>query len=188
MPLISDILKETERKKKFQKKAYRPWDDEISLPPENLPENVGVVEEVKVFAQEDEKLYLIMESLVNENNNADASYPIISSGPEKNSGVGELDLEKLMRDLYGAQRIIFKFLINLPVQKKDDLYVTGPIAANEIVLSTKLPVNTIKTVIGRLKIKNLLDTYENKPGRGGYGRYSFSNEIYSFFVKCFSET
>ena len=167
MPLIKDILKESERKKKFQKKAYRPWDDEISLLTENLQEEV-------YQSSSDKDLIVDDLSLVSE-------YKISKFSAE------DIDMEKCLRDLYGAQRIVFKFLINLQMQELCGVFITQPIAANEIVLATKLPINTVTTVIGRLKLKKLIQTYESKPGRGGYGRYSFADNIYRFFSKRFSE-
>ena len=54
---------------------------------------------------------------------------------------------------------------------------------DEFTLICKLTPNTIKGMLQKLKIKKLLETYENKPGRGGYARYKFIKEIYTFFSK-----
>jgi hypothetical protein len=180
MPLIKDILKEPERKKKFQKKAYRPWDDEISLHAEISQEEVYQSNNDKNVVVDDpslvsgDKILNLVSSQVRTQINAKLS-------------AEDIDMEKCLRDLYGAQRIVFKFLINLQIQEVGSVFITQPIAANEIVLATKLPINTVTTVIGRLKLKKLIQTYESKPGRGGYGRYSFAENIYRFFSKRFSE-
>ncbi len=180
MPLIKDILKEPERKKKFQKKAYRPWDDEISLHTENSQEEGPQ-------SNGDKNLVVDAPSLVSE----DRISNLVSSqvSPEINTKLSaeDIDMEKCLRDLYGAQRIVFKLLINLQIQEVGGVFIAQPIAANEIVLATKLPINTVTTVIGRLKLKKLIQTYESKPGRGGYGRYCFAENIYKFFSKRFSE-
>lgn len=180
MPLIKDILKEPERKKKFQKKAYRPWDDEISLHTENSQEEV-------YQSNIDKNLVVDAHSLVSEDKISNLVSSQVSPQINTKLSAGDIDMEKCLRDLYGAQRIVFKFLINLQIQEVGGVFITQPIAANEIVLATKLPINTVTTVIGRLKLKKLIQTYESKPGRGGYGRYSFAENIYRFFSKRFSE-
>lgn len=177
MPLIKDIvLNEADHKKKFQKKAYRPWDDDMPIKTYDIPEESN-------YIPSGEKVNMQVLPVADVANVV--SLQLISQS--HGNLLDELDLEKSLRDLYGAQRVIFKFLIGLQVQELENIFVTQPIATNEIALATKLPMNTITTVIGRLKIKKLLQTYENKPGRGGYGRYSFSKYIYSFFLKKFTE-
>ncbi len=178
MPLITDILKNSEPKKRFQKKAYRPWDDEIPISgSENVNEEVhadkNLINDIQPLIEE--KISNIFVSPINPENNYKFS-------------AENVDFEKCLRDLFGAQRIVFKFLINLQVQELEDLFITQPIAANEIVLSTKLPLNTVNAVINRLKIKKLTQTYESKPGRGGYSRYSFAHKTYKFFSKKFAES
>lgn len=178
MPLIKDVLKETEHKKKFQRKAYRPWDDEVSTPSIDQKKEEFIKECVSDLAESVEILTPKNLSIV--------SLP--SNGGKQEKAIEDLDLEKCLRDLYGAQRVVFKFLINLQTQEINDICVTQPISTNEIALATKLPTNTIKTVIGRLKSKNLIKTSEWKPGRGGYGRYGFDSSVYSFFLKKFAES
>lgn len=178
MPLIKDVLKEVENKKKFQKKAYRPWDDEISLPSqENKDQKRNDIADVSSKHNETHESEKSLSEL--------ASLPSYAKEQEKT--IEKLDMEKCLRDLYGAQRIVFKFLINLQIQEISGTFITQPVATNEIALATKLPANTIKTVIGRLKGKNLIKTSEWKPGRGGYGRYGFDPDVYNFFLKKFAE-
>ena len=180
MPLIKDILKESERKKKFQKKAYRPWDDEISLHAE--------ISQEEVYQSNNDKNVVVDDpSLVSGDNILNLVSSQVRTQINVKLSAEDIDMEKCLRDLYGAQRIVFKFLINLQIQEVGGVFITQPIAANEIVLATKLPINTVTTVIGRLKLKKLIQTYESKPGRGGYGRYSFAENIYKFFSKRFSE-
>ena len=178
MPLIKDIIKDTEHKKKFQRKAYRPWDDEVPLQAEakkEINDNTG----------DDAKLTI---EVLNSKKEEPDLLPISLKTEKQTMPVENLDMEKSLRDLYGAQRVIFKFLVNLQVQELEGSFITQPISTNEIALATKLPVNTIKTVIGRLKLKKLIQTFEWKPGRGGYGRYGFDNNIYNFFIKKFFES
>ena len=150
------------------------------------PQTYDIIQE-RVHNLDDKNANLKVPLVINE----DKVFNIISvpsnSQSQHKPQPGDLDMEKCLRDLYGAQRVVFKFLISLQVQELDGIFVTQPIATNEIALATKLPMNTITTVIGRLKIKKLLQTYECKPGRGGYGRYNFSFDIYRFFSKKFSE-
>lgn len=181
MPLIKDILKETEHKKKFQKKAYRPWDDEISLPSsEKREKELNRDEDINdspKFAETQVSGKKLPDSMV--------FLPVpLDAGKQENT---ILDMEKCLRDLYGAQRVVFRFLMNLQAQEINSVFITQPISTNEIALATKLPANTIKTVIGRLKNKNLIKTSEWKPGRGGYGRYGFDPDVYNFFLKRFAE-
>jgi hypothetical protein len=185
MPLITDVLKETDRKKNFQKKAYRPWDDDMSV--YNNDDKVmdeDFVNDQEVLHDRVEAVGMPSQTYTEKNQLLPTSQVIDF---KETSEAVEIDKEKCLRDLYGAQRIIFKFLIMMPVQDKGGIFVTEPVSTNEIALSIKLPINTIKTVIGRFKSKKLLDSYENKPGRGGYGRYSFSKDLYEFFVKKFTE-
>jgi len=179
MPLIKDVLKEIEHKKKFQKKSYRPWDDEISVPPseekrqESNGNTDGFSKSIETFASE---------------KSATDSLTSLLPDMQKQEETIKLDMEKCLRELYGAQRIVFKFLVNLQVEEIGGIFITQPVATNEIALATKLPANTIKTVIGRLKNKSLIKTSEWKPGRGGYGRYGFDIDVYNFFLKRFAET
>lgn len=185
MPLITDVLKETDRKRKFQKKAYRPWDDDMSVSNNNDKViDVDFVNDHEVLHDKVDAVETPSQIYTEINQVLTASQVIDF---KETSEVAEIDKEKCLRDLYGAQRIIFKFLIMMPVQDKGSVFVTEPLSTNEIALSIKLPINTIKTVIGRFKAKKLLDSYENKPGRGGYGRYSFSKDLYEFFLKKFKD-
>lgn len=172
MPLITDVLKDTERKKKFQKTAYRPWDDDLTvrIDPSNSADTIAYQQNKELEDIKNKKIISL------------PTQAITFENKEVDDGI---DMEKCLRDLYGAHRIIFKLLIQLPVQKRESFFITDPISTNEIAEPTRLPINTIKTVISRLKTKNLLSTYENKPGRGGYGRYSFSKEVYEFFTEKF---
>lgn len=178
MPLISDLDKKNiEKTKIFKKKAYRPWDNDLSDYTTITP--VKEIDDEKFLPEDkDNKKNLADDELDNEIAKvSSASVPLFS-----NQSL-ELNLEKELRNLYGAQRIIIKYLLNQIEETANEYVITENISMEEFVSACNLPPNTIKGMLQKLKLKKLLESYENKPGRGGYARYKFAMEIYTFFSK-----
>lgn len=169
MPLISDIDKNKTLKARFQKKSYRPWDDA-------LPKNNNQIDST------------ISQNLLSDNknfkDNIDQNTVLIDDiNVAFPSYLPELNLKKELRNLFGAQKIIIKYLLEQIEENTNEYLITKGISMDEFTLACKLPPNTIKGMLQKLKAKKLLDTYENKPGRGGYARYNFTQEVYSFFLQ-----
>lgn len=140
MPLVSDL--QLNKKNKFEKKAYRPWDHTLPIADET-------------------------EILLN-NEKLDEKY---------------IDLQKELRALYGAQKVIILYLLKQIDETTDHYVVTKNISMNDLISMSNIPENTIKGTLQKLKSKNLFETYENKPGRGGYARYKFTKNIYDFLFE-----
>lgn len=180
MPLISDISKKT--KTRFQKKSYRPWDDELT--------KIG---DSKIDNTHDNKSSsnTISQSIQPEYTDEVSYNKIKSNNILSESGADyfhTLDLKKELRNLFGAQKIIIQYLLRQIEENDDEYFFTKAISMDEFTTECKLPPNTIKGMLQKLKNKKLLEAYENKPGRGGYARYKFAKIIYSFFIKNFNNT
>ena len=173
MPLISEF--KNNKKTVFQKKSYRPWDNNLS---EDIEKDNSIKESTK-------PLFTDLDNLVD--NNIINSEQQIFIGNDENTKTPlnhiELDLKKELRNLFGAQRIIMQYLLKNTEDNTQEYMITKNISMKEFTLSCKLPPNTIKTTLQKLKAKSLLTTYENKRGRGGYGRYQFTKLVYNFFSK-----
>lgn len=178
MPLISDIDKSKKIKTLFQKKSYRPWDDE-------LPKNNNQIDSTtNQHLSSNNKNYTNPSKIEFANNDVDGDCVLIDNiNTPLTTYLPELNLKKELRNLFGAQKAIIKYLLEQIEENSDDLLITKGISMNEFTLACKLPPNTIKGMLQKLKAKKLLYTYENKPGRGGYARYNFTQEVYSFFLK-----
>ena len=178
MPLISDIDKSKKIKTLFQKKSYRPWDDE-------LPKNNNQIDStIKQHLSSDSKNCTNPSKVEFTNNNIDQDTALIDNVNESfTTYLPELNLKKELRNLFGAQKTIIKYLLEQIEENNNDRLITKGISMDVFTLACKLPPNTIKGMLQKLKAKKLLHTYENKPGRGGYARYNFTQEVYSFFLK-----
>ena len=176
MPLISELHKTEQKSKLFQKKPYRPWDSEL-LTTDN-----------HVIIKDDDKEDLVSTNrtittqLIQDktyNKRSDINGTSILSAVNDHS----INLEKELRNLYGAQKIVIQYLLEQIEENNNEYLITKNISMNEFISTCNLPSNTIKGMLQKLKLKGLITTYENKPGRGGYARYKFMQEIYAFFSK-----
>ena len=174
MPLITDLLHKKEGSKLFQKKTYRPWDDEL------------IMSSSQININDDSS-----EALASEDKNIDASKEndidtTIAADQLKINQISCQDLEKEFRGLFGAQKIILQYVLKLIEDRLTEYVITKSISMDEFTIECNLPPNTIKTMLQKLKHKNLLETHEYKPGRGGYSRYKIPNDVYNFFTKRYS--
>lgn len=167
MPLISELLPKKQESKLFQKKTYRPWDEDLHTTPDLSTLN-------------DEEPQLTHNNITNTDQT-----PIVQSvSVIKNSTSSNLDLHddpdlaKTLRGLFGAQKIIIRCLLNNIEENLEECVITKNICIEEFALECSVPQNTIRAMLQRLKHKKLLHTYENKPGRGGYTRFKIDKNIY----------
>ena len=174
MPLISNLNnKNKEKNKLFQKKSYRPWDHDLQI--NTITENIKNEEEPSFESN------IKIESIINEEIKKNLS--VLHNNPEMPCDLIKLNLEQELRKLYGAQKVVIQYLLKQIEEKHEKYVITMNVSMENFMLACKLPQNTIKGMLQKLKNKGLLESYENKPGRGGYARYKFKKEIYAFFSK-----
>jgi hypothetical protein len=170
MPLISDIKKDKEKSKIFKKKSYRPWDENELSSFHNIITTIGESDD-NISLMDTDKVFI---------------HSTTTHSPLDN--FSEQNLKKELRNLFGAQKIVMQYLLNQIEEANDEFVVTKCIVINEFSTMCKLPSNTIKSTLLKLKSKGLLETYEKKPGRGGYARYKFTQNIFTFFTKNINNT
>lgn len=153
MPSINDI--KITKSKKFEKKVYRPWDDEIVTDVPNI-DNI-IVEPIgdSVSNVEDIDNTILVNKII--------------------------DLKKFERGLYGVQKSSLYFLIKNVINVDENFAYTKDLDNIEFCEAIKAPISSIKVAISRLKKQNILENYESKPGRGGYTSFKISLEIYDHF-------
>lgn len=172
MPLINNYNKNKEPVKRFQKKPYRPWDEDL------------LVSDHETITNNNTSEYLTSNNQIKTPHNYEAqsseTTDIQPSSIVKDN-FSSFDFKKELRNLFGAQKIIIQYLLK-QIEDDNNIYlITKAISMEEFTLVCKLSPNTIKGTLQTLKAKKLLQTYENKHGRGGYARYKFSKEVYTFF-------
>lgn len=165
MPLIEELVKDKEKSKKFEKKQYRPWDDDImgsSTAPEIKSEGHALKNNDKVLKTkpiETQKLLSLPDNL-----------------------------DKINRGLYGTKKITLSFLVQ-NIFLEDDIYVyTKPHSFNEVSEILKTPTASLKTAVKKLKEINLIEPFEYKPGRGGYFSFKIKIEVYRYFINALGLT
>jgi hypothetical protein len=139
----------------FQKKSYRPW-DLVDSSASKKQENIEQKTDLKHIESVEAEIV------------------------ESNTG---LNLRKELRNLYGAQRVVMQYLLKQIEEEVGEEKITKNISINDFVLTCKIPPNTVKATLQKLKAKKLVATYESKPGRGGFGRYNIQKIVYEFFAK-----
>ncbi|MDN3030531.1 MAG: hypothetical protein QMO91_04200 [Candidatus Tisiphia sp.] len=175
MPLISNHTKETS--KRFQKKAYRPWDNDLLN-----PEHTKIIDSTSSnnLSTDTQITPVHYHDTLGICNNIDQPSSSLVSKVLTQDSVN-LDLRKELRNLFGAQKVIMQYLLK-QIEEEDSTYlITKVIAREECIKKCNLTSNTIKGALQQLKFKKLLEPHENKHGRGGYARYKFNKEVYSFF-------
>jgi hypothetical protein len=181
MPLISDLLIKKEPTKRFKKTPYRPWDNEesTSLQEEIKDNKVDLLPSVDNAVETDIKK---TNPSIDKNPSSIPSTKTLLSTTETYQ-FSDQNLEKEFRRLFGAQKTILQHLLTLVEERSDEYVITKSITMDEFALVSNLPANTIKAMLQKLKQKNLLLKYENKPGRGGYTRYRIFKSVYNFFME-----
>lgn len=168
MPLISNQIKKNEPSKHFQKKTYRPWDED-SLITDNSKVSDKVIHNTTI-------------SNINHYNvNDDSNLSTQVKDLEEKQQLVIFDYKKELRNLFGAQKLILQYLLNQIEEEHDGYIITKPIYMSELIESCKLSINTIKGTLQTLKARKFFETHENKQGRGGYARYKFNKEVFTFF-------
>jgi len=159
MPSIDDLNGAKKTNKIFKKTEYRPW-AEVGGETTRSPKD-GTPKNSNKFNSE-------------------------SITEKCNTGVGNAELEKTWRRLYGAKRALLGIIIKNIEEDHGDYVVTTAVTANELLSASSLPANTIKTSLQQLKNIPLISNHETKPGRGGFARYKIPKNIYEYLVKKLS--
>lgn len=149
MPSIDNL--NVVRSKKFEKKAYRPWDNQFL---EDVNEK-----------KEDNVVLDILDSF-------DSPKSMLTS---------KISLEKIDRELFGVQKSVLLLFIANIVDSNEEFAYTKPFSNEELCSSIKAPISSIKVSIGRLKKKGILQSNESKPGRGGYSSFKVPLSVYEYF-------
>lgn len=188
MPLIDDL--KTKKTNKFVKKPYRPWQsedlDNNSSNNYETPSSSGIVktktaEKNKIVSDNKEitkNNLLSTEKIKNETSKEEDS---ITHKSEILDNLITKDLEKFYRGLYGAKKIVLQSILDDMSYNEDGFGFSHPIFYNEFSLSIKIPVNSIKGALQKLKQAGILEIYDSKPGRGGYCCYKIREDIIMFF-------
>jgi len=171
MPLITEV--KTKKGNKFKKKNYRPWDIGLS-------------------GDSDEKLFKDNELITEVVDEVKKRHAIVSKTngntiQKDESNFSVLELERIQRNLYGAKKDVFIYIIQqVDINNKNEV-ISRPITLEQLINKLGLPANTIKGALYQLKKEELLFNEEYKPGRGGYATYRINKEIYLFFEKMLKE-
>lgn len=182
MPLISDLLPKKEGSKLFQKKTYRPWDDESLISSHKIAIDANSSELFNIDKKNID-VDKLMEVSTTSKSTAYSKNITTKIKDLKINQCSDQDLEKKFRGLFGAQKIILQYILTLIDDKLAEYVITASVSMDEFIIKCNLPPNTVKTMLQKLKHKNLLQTYEYKPGRGGYAKYKLPLEVYDFFMK-----
>lgn len=170
MPLIADLNNKKKPNNKFEKKLYRPWDDISTTAHENVINDTSL-------ANHKQQL-----DTVKKNNSKQAisttNHIILTV-----SNFSEEELKKIQRTLFGVQKTLLIYLLEKKEETFDNYIITECIYSEEVHKTLKLPLNTIKGMLQMLKKKKLVETFENKPGRGGFSRFKIAKQIYDYFEK-----
>lgn len=186
MPLIGDFKQK--KTKKFVKKEYRPWDEEILELPDtdtllaeeknnkmedpliSLPISEGEIDPlIDTFSETQENLMSIKEEEITD--------PFLD---ENNSGV-----EKHIRGLYGVQRGLLQVIMENISYQEEGFFISKPLSGSHLCLSLKAPITSVKGSIQRLIKAKIISLHEFKPGRGGFSCYKIPEEYGNFIRKYF---
>lgn len=204
MPLIGDFKQK--KTKKFVKKEYRPWDEAIPQAPfkeahQNIEDEVKR-EEIP-FNSDLLPSFVTADLTIGSKENLSLSsvshhplggYPASSIFNEKKRettcGIGSeenqtLNLEKYARGLYGLQRGLLQIIIENISCCEQGFAISKPLSGNDLSLSLKAPINSIKGSLQRLIKAKIIDIHDFKPGRGGYSCYKVTEPNMIFFKNYF---
>lgn len=162
MPLIKDLIKENDLITKFKKKPYRPWDDDIL--------SVGVENNLNDIDQS-------VSEVINQN--------VSIKFEDEQVDQQLINYEMEYRNLYGVQKSIMAYFFKMIELNDDDYYYTQPIIIKNLSVLIKSSAPSIHTSLQRLKQKGLIESHNNKRGKGGYGCYKIKVDIFNVFQKKF---
>jgi predicted transcriptional regulator len=90
------------------------------------------------------------------------------------------DFEKTIRYLHGIQKEIIIYLCK-NIDNVDNNYAyTKAISSNEMASNLDESKTSLSSSLYRLKKKNLVQSYENKTGRGGFASFMLDKSFYEF--------
>ncbi|MCS5712852.1 MAG: hypothetical protein AB7R69_05310 [Candidatus Babeliales bacterium] len=183
MPKISDLINQKDKKKKFTRKEYRPWNLSETLSKETTnqqiePEN-DVVEEVveKVLTKVESVIpskvvgNSIPPSLVKFEKQTDHKEPIANFVKPESI---DLTVEDHLIQLSGRQKELLILIIRNLIDNHS--LITSPMYAQSLVEKINTSLGTIKNAVRRLEAKGLIKSI-SKRARGGYYRFEVREEV-----------
>ncbi|HAU1599224.1 TPA: hypothetical protein JBJ22_12100 [Legionella pneumophila] len=200
MPTFSDIIKDKEGKKKFQKKNYRPWD--LSGKGKNIVleeiegSSSNKIETHKFSSQNSEQAIIDAgkgTSLDTNKVNKDEHLGTIKvqtrdpldtdKGTIRELYREQLDtnldpttLENSILRLSGIQKNIFNFLFDICSTR--NICETGPIETATIALCARTTIGGAKGALKHLINKGFIERKEGKRAKGGYVNFGIPQIVY----------
>lgn len=180
MPKISDLIRQKEKKKKFTRKEYRPWNLSETLSKEThdqeLPEEDNVIEIVDTPAVAPvlvDKVVHVESHLAEMKLDKQAPPKEVTSSftrPEKI----DLSVDDLLIQLSGRQKELLILIIRNLIDHHS--LVTSPMYAQSLIEKIKTSLGTIKNAVRRLEAKGLIKSI-SKRARGGFYRFEVREEV-----------
>lgn len=179
MPKISDLIRQKEKKQKFTRKEYRPWNlsetlskenQEQEIPESNVVENKVVPAVAPVLV---DKVLQVQSQLSEPKLDKQLhSREVVSSfaRPEKI----DLSVDDLLIQLSGRQKELLILIIRNLIDHHS--LVTSPMYAQSLVEKISTSLGTIKNAVRRLEAKGLIKSI-SKRARGGYYRFEVREEV-----------
>ena len=197
MPLIGDFKQK--KTKKFVKKEYRPWDESLPhVPFKEIPEDIETNFEGKEKTSNPNPLSASLNQGTSLQDNEVSSQstlenPIASVNEKQKETFSHpsfeedqtIMLEKYARGLYGLQRGLLQIIIENISYCDNGFAIAKPLSGQDLSLSLKAPINSIKGSLQRLIKAKIIDIHDFKPGRGGFSCYKISESHMSFFKNHF---
>lgn len=200
MPKISDILdKQKDKKRKFTKTEYRPWNLSETLTSENESKEeivsekppVQVEEKIQTPKKEHQKVaeQVVKESIKKEleDKKSEVEKSPVTQKVEIPSGFvkpdpAQVSVEDHLLQLSGRQRELLILIIRDLVDNKS--LVTSPMYSENLVKQISTSLGTIKNAVRRLEGKGLIKSV-SKRARGGYYRFEATEEVITIGQRLF---
>lgn len=179
MPIIGDLLKKEEGKKRFVKSNYRPWNfmeqiDKERITPSIAAKTGSIVEELTTEKKQ------LLPQIADTPQKISVSIPTeVSREPKEFKKIppclyDEPNVDKIFR-LSGHQKILFYFVAERCFSR--GVLSTGAINNVTLIELLKTSSKMVKTTIHRLVGKKLITRQNGKRGRGGFCSFSIDESI-----------
>lgn len=89
-----------------------------------------------------------------------------------------INYEREYRNLYGVQKAIIAYFLKTIESNDAEYYYTQPIIIKDLSVIVKSATPSVHTSLQRLKQKGLIESHDNKRGKGGYGCYKIKADIF----------
>lgn len=186
MPKISEIIDQKDKKKKFTRKEYRPWNLSETLSSDNK-EPKQVKQTIEVEPAQDitkkinisEKKYAVpekQEEHIKENQVKQLESKEVFTQHAYSKPEILISSEDLLIQLSGRQKELFILVLRNLIDNKS--LITTPMYSKDLIESINTSIGTIKNAVRRLESKGLIKSV-SKRARGGHFRFEVSEEIIS---------